>query len=218
MFNDQMEIVGDEECAQMYEGRRIFLCLCQCSVTVSTELWKNFHVKFWESLSKCSSAHPKISLWRNLSASLSRNLTGMFLNYSVHNSVITAIFWVFSNSHHWKIRHLWVSLRNTRDSKAVQACSKIGTVLLNTSLAWSAVAGCSRAETSSWHSAISFAQPCNVREKHPHPGQRHAVRRPQRRDMRREGRQLGLLQVDNKHIRIWRPHWGGDVGLAQKKM
>ena len=37
---------------------------------------------------------------------------------------------------------------------------KKGTVLLSTSLAWPAMAGCSRAETFSQLSAISFAQPC----------------------------------------------------------
>ena len=37
---------------------------------------------------------------------------------------------------------------------------KKDTVLLSTSLAWPAVAGCSRAETFSQLSAISFAQPC----------------------------------------------------------
>ena len=26
MFNDNMEIVGDDECAKMYEGRRISIC------------------------------------------------------------------------------------------------------------------------------------------------------------------------------------------------
>ena len=26
MFNDKMEIVGDDECAKMYEGRRISFC------------------------------------------------------------------------------------------------------------------------------------------------------------------------------------------------
>ena len=37
---------------------------------------------------------------------------------------------------------------------------KKGTVLLSTSLAWPAVAGCSRAEIFSQLSSISFAQPC----------------------------------------------------------
>ena len=37
---------------------------------------------------------------------------------------------------------------------------KKGTVLLSNSLAWPAVAGCSRAETFSQLSSISFAQPC----------------------------------------------------------
>ena len=38
---------------------------------------------------------------------------------------------------------------------------KKGTVLLSTSLAWPAVAGCSRAETFTQLSSIYFAQPCN---------------------------------------------------------
>ena len=38
-------------------------------------------------------------------------------------------------------------------------CKK-GTVLLSTSLAWPALAGCTQAETFSQLSAISFAQPC----------------------------------------------------------
>ena len=37
---------------------------------------------------------------------------------------------------------------------------KKGTVLLSTSLAWPAVGGCSRAETFSQLSSLSFAQPC----------------------------------------------------------
>ena len=40
---------------------------------------------------------------------------------------------------------------------------KKGTVLLSTSLAWLAVAGCCRAETFSQLSSISFAQPCTVK-------------------------------------------------------
>ena len=39
-----------------------------------------------------------------------------------------------------------------------------GTVLLSTSLGWPAVAGCSRAETFSQLSSISFPQPCSVQE------------------------------------------------------
>ena len=39
---------------------------------------------------------------------------------------------------------------------------KKGTVLLSTFLAWLAVAGCSRAETFSQLSSISFAQPCKA--------------------------------------------------------
>ena len=42
----------------------------------------------------------------------------------------------------------------------IQSCAEKGTVLLSTSLAWPAVAGCSRAETFSQLNAISFAQPC----------------------------------------------------------
>ena len=41
---------------------------------------------------------------------------------------------------------------------------KKGTVLPSTSLSWPAVAGCSRAETFSQLSSISFAQPCNFVE------------------------------------------------------
>ena len=43
-----------------------------------------------------------------------------------------------------------------------RAVQKKGTVLLSTSLAWPAVAGCSRAETLSQLSTISFAQPCTL--------------------------------------------------------
>ena len=39
---------------------------------------------------------------------------------------------------------------------------KKGTVLLSNSLAWPAVAGCSRAKTFSQLSAIYFAQPCSL--------------------------------------------------------
>ena len=42
----------------------------------------------------------------------------------------------------------------------VQTYAEKRTVLLSTNLAWPAVAGCSRAETFSQLSAISFAQPC----------------------------------------------------------
>ena len=42
----------------------------------------------------------------------------------------------------------------------LQTCAEKGTVLLSTSLAWPAVAGCSRAETFSQLGAIYFAQPC----------------------------------------------------------
>ena len=51
--------------------------------------------------------------------------------------------------------------RTNQDYRLVQ---KKGTVLLSTSLAWPAVAGCSRAETFSQLSAISFAQPCSMPE------------------------------------------------------
>ena len=39
--------------------------------------------KFRESLAKYSAAHPKIALWRNISASHYQNLAAMFLHYSV---------------------------------------------------------------------------------------------------------------------------------------
>ena len=42
----------------------------------------------------------------------------------------------------------------------IQTCAEKGTVLQSTSLAWPALAGCSRVETFSQLSAISFAQPC----------------------------------------------------------
>ena len=45
-------------------------------------------------------------------------------------------------------------------SGTYRVVQKKGTVLLSTSLAWLAVAGCSRAETFSQLSSISFAQPC----------------------------------------------------------
>ena len=43
-----------------------------------------------------------------------------------------------------------------------ELCRKKGTVLLSTSLAWPAVAGCSQAETFSQLSTFSFAQPCTL--------------------------------------------------------
>ena len=46
-----------------------------------TELCKNIHAKFRESLSKCS--HPIVALWHNITASHSQNLAGIFLHYSV---------------------------------------------------------------------------------------------------------------------------------------
>ena len=49
---------------------------------------------------------------------------------------------------------------------------KKGTVLLSTSLAWPAVAGCSWAETFSQLSSISFARPCiSVHSQNP----KHAI-------------------------------------------
>ena len=45
-------------------------------------------------------------------------------------------------------------------NRVYRLVQKKGTVLLSTSLAWPAVAGCSRAETLSQLSSISFAQPC----------------------------------------------------------
>ena len=46
---------------------------------------KNSHAKFGESLSKCSTVHPKIAPWHNISASHSGNLAGMFFHFSVDN-------------------------------------------------------------------------------------------------------------------------------------
>ena len=46
--------------------------------------------------------------------------------------------------------------------RSVQTCAEKRTVLLSTSLAWPAVAGCSWAETFSPLSSISFAQPCTL--------------------------------------------------------
>ena len=48
----------------------------------NTGLCKDIPINFQKSLSKCSTAHPKIALWSNISSS--RNLDGMFLHYSVH--------------------------------------------------------------------------------------------------------------------------------------
>ena len=48
------------------------------------------------------------------------------------------------------------------ESDSTGFCRKKGTVSLSTSQAWLAVAGCSRAETFSQLSSISFAQPCRA--------------------------------------------------------
>ena len=65
---------------------------------------------------------------------------------------------------HFK-RNLWVDRTiggqsAVRDDRKYRLVQKKGTVLLSTSLAWPAVAGCSRAETFSQLSSFSFAQPC----------------------------------------------------------
>ena len=50
---------------------------------------------------------------------------------------------------------------SSADWRAIyRVVQKKGTVLLSTSLAWPAVAGCSWAETFSQLSSISFSQPC----------------------------------------------------------
>ena len=67
------------------------LCVNHCSTQINnfigkqgkryfsiTELCKNIPAKLQKSLSKCSAAHPKPALCRNISASHSRNLAGMF--------------------------------------------------------------------------------------------------------------------------------------------
>ena len=46
-------------------------------MTICTELCKNIPAKFQKSPSKFSAVHPKIALWRNISASHSQNLAGM---------------------------------------------------------------------------------------------------------------------------------------------
>ena len=51
--------------------------------------------KFRDSSSKCSAAHPKTALWRNISASHSQNLTGMFLHNSVNGVVIAPCAEIF---------------------------------------------------------------------------------------------------------------------------
>ena len=53
--------------------------------------------------------------------------------------------------------------RNFQGRGEYRVVQKKGTVLLSTSLAWPAVAGCSWAETFSQLSSISFAQPCRVK-------------------------------------------------------
>ena len=57
------------------------VCLCLCSTVPG--LCKNFPAKFRESHTKCSAAHPRSAQWRNISASHSPNLAGLFLHYSV---------------------------------------------------------------------------------------------------------------------------------------
>ena len=52
--------------------------------------------------------------------------------------------------------------RGNRKKVTYRLVQKKGTVLLSTSLAWPAVAGCSWAETFSQLGSISFAQPCSI--------------------------------------------------------
>ena len=60
----------------------------------TTELCKNTPAKFLESHSKCSAEHPKIALWRNISASHSQNLAWMILHYSAEwNSSRTQVYY-----------------------------------------------------------------------------------------------------------------------------
>ena len=54
---------------------------------------------------------------------------------------------------------VWKALIVVKNYRVVQ---KKGSVLLSTSLVWPAVAGCSRADTFSQVSSISFAQPCTL--------------------------------------------------------
>ena len=60
------------------------------------------------------------------------------------------------------ICHQIVSTSNI--SSMYRLVQKKGTVLLSTSLAWPAVAGCTWAETFSQLSSISFAQPCTYKQ------------------------------------------------------
>ena len=55
-----------------------------------------------------------------------------------------------------------LSIYETISHAKYRLVQKKGTVLLSTSLAWPAVAGCSLADTFSQLSAISFAQPCTL--------------------------------------------------------
>ena len=55
---------------------------------------------------------------------------------------------------------LWCQSQLVLGYSLYRLVQKKDTVLLSTSLAWPAVAGCSRAETFSQLSAFSFAQPC----------------------------------------------------------
>ena len=61
---------------------RMYLWMCR----IYTELCKNIPAKFRELLSKCSAAHPIIALGRDISASHSQDLAGMFLHYSADTS------------------------------------------------------------------------------------------------------------------------------------
>ena len=72
-----------------------------------------------------------------------------------------------------------------------------GTVLLSTSLAWPAVAGCSRAETFSQLSSISFAQPCTMLSIHD-PAIKYHPKNPQHPC--RKHPIISKLQVVHTHV------------------
>ena len=74
-----------------------------------------------------------------------------FRNIYLESQIITILV-AKGQSYYFKCLHIMVVV--------YRLVQKKGTVLVSTSLAWPAVAGCSRAETFSQLSSIYFAQPC----------------------------------------------------------
>ena len=83
------------------------------------------------------------------------------------------------------------------DGKMYRVVQKKGTVLLSNSLAWPAVAGCSRAETFSQLSSISFAQPCTMLSIHD-PAIKYHPKNPQHPC--RKHPIISKLQVVHTHV------------------